>query len=206
MNRFLIILLFALTVSSLGTSRANADEQRPREPATLTDTQIDRYLNSYLPVHEMASTHWGRRQFTPTNKMLPPQGTFERAIAEMRAAGTLPDFELLLHSHGFEDFDAWLRIGQRISFAFMTLRMESLDPAGLILKRQERKNQLTSIESRRTELLKQSDASNVGQLEALDLTQRQLERGVLADKDAEALRPYFKRFDDLNKQIIERER
>jgi hypothetical protein len=154
----------------------------------------------------MAQAHWGKRQFTPPNKMLPPQGTFERAIEEMRAAGTLPDFELLLQSHGFENFDSWLQTGQRISFAYVTLRTESRDPAGLILKRQARRNDLASVKAHRAKLMAQPNASNTGQLEALDQMQKQLERGMLADKDAEALRPYFKKFEELNKQVIERER
>jgi hypothetical protein len=177
----------------------------PMDRPVLTDAQVQRYLNSYLPVQAMASEYWGKRQYTPPDEMLPPQGTFERATSEMRAAGTLPDFEILLQSHGFESFESWKQTGQRISFAYRTLRMESRNPAGLILERQARNNQLVKIAERQTELKAQRDNRSHAELEALDMMQKEAERRVLDDADAEVLRPYLPRFEQMNKEAIRRE-
>jgi hypothetical protein len=204
-RRFSVLLLALTLVSGCATQTKNI-EQPPTGQSTLTDTQVERYLHAYLPVQTMASAYWGKRRFTPPNKMLPPQGTFERAIAEMRAAGTLPDFENLLQSHGFGSFEAWKQTGQRISFAYMTLRMESRDPAGLILKRQARSEQLSMISERRAMLRTQQDNASRRQLESLEMMQKEVDREILADVDAEVLRPYRAQFDEMNKQAIRRER
>ena len=204
MTRLFSVFLLALTLASGCATQTKNIEQVPTAQSTLTHTQVERYLNAYLPVQAMASAYWGKRRFTPPNKMLPPKGTFERAIAEMRAAGTLPDFENLLQSHGFGSFEAWKQTGQRISFAYMTLRMESRDPAGLILKRQAQSKQLAMISEHRAKLRARQDKPSRLQLESLELRQKELDREILADIDAEVLRPYRAQFEGMNKQAIRR--
>ena len=197
-------LLILALVTGCATEKTSVGVT-PTGPA-LTDAQVEKYLNSYLSVQAMASEYWGKRRYSPPGKMLPHQGTFERAVSEMRAAGTLPQFELLLQSHGFEGFEAWKQTGQRISLAYMTLRMESRNPAGLILKRQALNNQLAKIAERQNELDAQQDNRNRAELEALDMMQKEAERGMLADADAEVLRPYLPRFEQMNKEATRRER
>ena len=88
MARFFSGFLLILTlVTGCATEKTNV-EVTPAGRPVLTDAQVQRYLNSYLPVQAMASEYWGKRRYTPPNKMLPRQGTFERAISEMRAAGS----------------------------------------------------------------------------------------------------------------------
>ena len=198
------VLLILAFVTGCATEKTNVGETSTRRQV-LTDAQVQRYLNSYLPLQAMASEYWGKRRYTPPDKMLPPQGTFERAISEMRAAGTLPDFELLLQSHGFESFESWKQTGQRISFAYMTLRMEARNPAGLMLKRQARDDQLAKIAERQNELKTQQNNTNRAELEALDMMRKEAERNMLAEADAQVLRPYLPRFEQMNKEAIRRE-
>lgn len=206
MARFFSGLLLILTlVTGCATEKTNVGVTPAGRPV-LTDAQVQRYLNSYLPVQAMASEYWGKRRYTPPNKMLPRRGTFERAISEMRAAGKLPELELLVQSHGFESFEAWKQTGQRISFAYMTLRMESRNPAGLLLKRQARIDQLAKTAERQNDLMPQQDNRNRAELEALDKMQKEAERSMLAEADAEVLRLYLPRFEQMNKEAIRRER
>jgi hypothetical protein len=199
------LLMILMLVTSCATEKTDPGKTPVGRPV-LTDAQVQRFLNSYLPVQAMASEYWGKRRYTPPGEMLPIQGTFERAISEMRAAGTLPDFELLLQSHGFESFESWKQTEERISFAYTTLHMESRNPARLMLKRQARTDQLAKISERQNKLKAQQDNRNRADLEALNRMQKEVERGMLADADAEVLRPYLPRFEQMNREAIRRER
>jgi hypothetical protein len=53
---------------------------------------------------------------------MPPRGTIERAMAEMKAEGTLQDFNRLFTSQGFDGYDAWRYVGQRIANAQFQIR------------------------------------------------------------------------------------
>lgn len=181
-------------------------EQVAAEHPRLTDSQVQKYLHSYPSLDAMARDYWGKRKYSPPNKMLPPQGTFERAIEEMRAAGKLPDFELLLQNHGFESFSAWQRIGQRISGAYVALRDEVRHPERAAGRGQRRDKQLALIAERRAKLLAQSDKESFEQLKYLDMAQKQVERVMLMEADAEVLRPHFRKFEMMNSEILERER
>jgi len=202
-------LIPILLLTALASACASTPETKPWTETTrptLTDAQVQKYINSYVPIQEMMSAYWGKRRYSPLNKMLPPQGTPDRAVEEMSAAGTLPDFELLLQSHGYDSVAAWKATGERIGYAYATIRMETLDPARLILQRQARQKQIASIAEHRTKLLAQGDAASRAQLQDLDIMQNQVERGLQAEADAAVLRPYFAQLDALNKDVIRRER
>jgi len=181
-------------------------EQVAAEHPRLTGAQVQKYLNSYLSVHDMASAYWGERKYSPPNKMLPPQGTFNRAVEEMRASGKLPDFEILLQSHGFESFAAWERTGQRISAAYVALRNEIRHPDRAAGRGQRRDKQLAAIDERRAKLQAKADKESLEQLKYLDMAQKQVERIMLMEADAEVLRPYFRKFEKMNQQIAARKR
>lgn len=199
-----ILLPIVLVFVTIQT--ADAVGQGPADKSPLTQSQIKKYLRSYLPIHEMASAYWGKRHYTPASKMLPPQGTFDRAIEEMRAAGELPKFELLLQSYGFDNFDAWQALGQRISFAYQLIRQGKLDPAGVILQRQAWQTQLAMIAEERAKLQAQNLPESRGRLKGLDTIERQVEREIQADADAKILRPYMKQFEELDEEVRTRER
>lgn len=181
-------------------------EQVAAENPRLTDAQVQKYLNSYPPVHAMASAYWGKRKYSPPNKMLPPQGTFERAVEEMRAGGQLPDFEILLQNYGFDNFAAWRRTGQRISSAYIALREEMSDPDELARRNRLRNRQLSAIAERRAKFLAQGDKESLERLKYVEMAQKEVERVMLVEADAEVLRPYFKKFEKMNEQILARER
>lgn len=198
------ILLAALTVACASPS---GDTQPPTTPrVALTDTQVQRYINSYLPAHAIMSEYWGKRRYSPPDKMLAPPHTLDRAVEEMRAAGTLPDFELLLQSHGFDGVEAWKATGDRIAYAYMTIRLETVNPAHLAQQRETRKKQMASIAAHRSKLRAQDDAESRTELESIDIMQKQVERSLQAEADAIVFRPYYAKFDKLNQQAIEREK
>lgn len=190
------IALVLVTAQGIDTAA-----QPPADKAPLTQRQIKKYLRSYLPAHEVVSRYWGKRQYTTPDKILPPEGTFERAIEEMRAADTLPAFERLLQSYGFDRFDAWQALGQRISFAYGLMREGKLDPASVVLQRQAWKSQLAMIAEERAKLQSRNAPESLGQLKGLDAIKRQIEREIQADADAEILRPYIKQFEELTAQV-----
>lgn len=199
-----ILLPVALVIATTQTGVAVG--QPPADKAPLTQGQIKKYLQSYVPIRERASRYWGKRQYTSPGKRLPPEGTFERAIAEMRAAGALPEFELLVQSYGFDRFDAWLALGQRIAFAQELIRQGKLDPASVTLQRRAWKTQLAMIAEERAKLQAQNAPGRRDQLKGLDTIKSQVEREIQADADAEILRPYMAQFEELNEQVRERER
>lgn len=206
MLRSFPILLLLVTFLCGCAAPVKTVEQVAAENPRLTDTQVQKYLHSYPPVHAMASAYWGKRQYSPPNRMLPPQGTFDRAVEEMRASGKLPDFEILLQSYGFESFAAWQRTGNRISGAYVALRDEIRHPERAAGRGQRRENQLASIDERRAKLLAKSDNESLAQIKFLDMAQEQVERIMLMEADAEVLRPYFKEFEKMNEKILARER
>lgn len=188
------------------TQTGEAVGQTPTDKAPLTQSRIKKYLRSYLPIHEVASRYWGKRRYTPPGKTLPPQGTFERAIEEMRAAGKLPEFQRLLQSYGFDHFDAWQSLRRRIAFAHGFIREGKLDPASVNLQRRAWKTQLAMIAKESARLQAQNAPGSRGQLKGLDTIRRQVEREMQADVDANILRPYIKQFEELDEQVRERQR
>ena len=204
-TRLILILLSAALTFACASSPDGKAQSTPVRPA-LTEAQVEKYINAYLPAHAMMSAYWGKRRFTQPNRMLPPQHTLDRAVAEMRAAGTLPDFELLLQSYGFDSVAAWKATSDRIAYAYMEIRLETVNPAQLAYQRQARKEQMASIAEHREKLLAQDDAASRAQLQDLDMIQQQVDRGLQAEADAGVLRPYYAQFDELNQQVIRRER
>lgn len=194
----LIILLGLVVFLAPSTHAENANSNhRP-----LSESQIKKYLHSYPDAHAMANAYWGKRRFSPPNLMLPARGTFERAFEEMKGAKVIRDFDNLLQSHGFEDRNAWMQIGHRISRAYMLLRLYERDPARAILKRQDRGNQLEAIAEKRQELRQVPEAQRWKQLEFLQTAQDQIEREQLAESDAEVLKPYKSKFVEMNERLL----
>ena len=199
-------ILLPVVLAIVMTQTAGAVGQPPADKAPLTPGQIKKYLRSYVPVHEAASRYWGKQRYTSPGQTLPPLGTFERAIEEMRAAGTLPAFERLLQSYGFDRFDVWQALRQRIAFAHGLIRQGKLDPASLTLQRQAWKTQLAMIAEERSKLQAQNAPGTRGQLKGLDTIKRQVEHEMQADVDAQILRPYIEQFEELDAQVRASER
>lgn len=199
-------ILLPVVVTIVLIQTVGAVGQPPADKAPLTQDQIKKFLRSYIPVHEVASRYWGKQQYTSPDKTLPPQGTFERTIEEMRAAGTLPEFERLLQSYGFDGFDAWQALRQRIAFAHGLIRQGTLDPASVTLQRQAWKTQLAMIAEERAKLQALNAPGSRGQLKGLDTIKRQVEREIQADADAKILRPYIVQFEELDAQVRASER
>lgn len=87
-----------------------------KEPP-LTKSQIERYIASYENLLNLLPKYWGDRRFTPHGIIMPHRGTIERAMVEMEAEGTLQDFHRLFTSQGFDGYDAWLYIAERVANA-----------------------------------------------------------------------------------------
>jgi len=93
-----------------------------QQTAPLTNAQIERFLTSFDAMLTMVTKYWGDRRFTPKGIIMPARGTIERAMAEMEAEGTLQDFNRLFTSQGFDGYDAWRHVGQRIANAQFQIR------------------------------------------------------------------------------------
>ena len=151
----------------------------------------------------MAQQYWGERKYTPPHKMLAPEGTFERAISEMRWAKTLPDFDNLLQSYGYADRRSWLLLANRVSQAYVVLRLRQKNPERAEMWRKARLNRMAYIENER----KKSEALPAGKrkqtLKMLRGMSNQLEQERLGEIDAESLKPFHARFKELDKYFIE---
>ncbi len=108
LHRFLI----AAAVIAAPYVSAAAGEERP-----LTKSQIERYIASYDALLNVLPKYWGDRRFTPHGIIMPHRGTIERAMVEMEAEGTLQDFHRLFTGQGFDGYDAWLYIAERVANA-----------------------------------------------------------------------------------------
>ena len=189
----IVIAVMCLAVS------AHAADQLASAPIDLNETQIRRFLNSYPPAHRMAREYWGERRFSSPKKMLDPQGTFERAFSEMRAAGKLPDFDRLLQAHGFEDRRTWLHFAYRISAAYVALRTEEQHPEVTARIRESLDVRSKNIAERRKNLANLPERLRMEELQLLDTSQARLDAEKRSMADAQLLRPfsaYFKEMDD----------
>jgi len=204
-NRLALMVFFACLTFACTHPNSDPEPSAATRPI-LTDGQVQKYINSYHLAYAMMSDYWGERRYSAPNKMLAAPHTLERAVQEMRAAGKLPDFELLLQSHGFDSIEAWKATGDRIAYAYMILRLEITNPANLVQLRETHKEQMASIAAHRLKLQTQDTTRSRTELENLDMMQKQVERGLQAEADVVVLRPHYAEFDALNKQIIQRER
>lgn len=172
----------------------------------LSEDQITRFINSYPAIHAMARNYWGKRKYTPAHKMLKSEGTFDRALTEMKWAGKLPDFDNLLQSAGFDGPTTWMKLVGRISQAHMILRLNEIDPSRVESLRERRALELASVRQRLSEAQKKSDGTPTIYLRDLRRTKIRLEQEDFAEKDAEALRPFYERFEAMNNTIKEYKR
>jgi len=191
--------ILGMTLFVACASQPKAAQKADSATAVLTDAQIKRYVISYPAIRAMASRYWGPRHYTSPNKMLGPQGTFERAYAEMDAADAMPDFELLLQSYGYDDRVSWMRINERIAYAYGMLRLSEINPAHVKHLREERMQRRKVLDAERAKIGELPEGERAGRLEALDESERSLDRDTLAERDAEVLRPYASDIEKMNK-------
>jgi len=193
--------LLLLAFLALSTVPASAEEEA--DDQVLSASQIVRFINSYPAIHAMARNYWGERKHTPTHKMLKSKGTFERAITEMKWAGKLPEFDNLLQSAGFDNRKVWMALVKRISRAHMILRLKEVNPEQLERYRQNRRRQLAEIQEKIRALQDTSDGTPTVYLGELRKSEHRLKLEGFAEKDAEALGPYYTRFEAMNNTIAE---
>jgi hypothetical protein len=162
----------------------------------LTEMQVKRFLASYLPVNAMASEYWGKRRYTKPGKILPRQGSFERAMKEMEAAGKLPEFQNLLATHGFADFETWKEMQDRISLAQREIIMEH---RGRPNKKESLLKRRHMIEKRIAEI--RENKKNLP-LEAVQRNARSeeevlkyMDKELLGLRDMETVRPFMPQFE-----------
>ncbi|MEM9683261.1 MAG: hypothetical protein AAF942_08355 [Pseudomonadota bacterium] len=194
-----LLLLVMLTFSS---SPATAQQEAMAQPV-LSEEQIMRFINSYPKIHAMARDYWGKRQYTPAHKMLKSEGTFERALTEMKHAGKLPEFDNLLQSAGFDGRETWMKLTNRMSLAYMILRLNEIDPSRVESLRERRTQELARVRQKLSEAMKKFDGTPTLYIRNLRRSRRRLEQEAFAEKDAEALRPFYERFEAMNNTIEE---
>lgn len=191
------ILGIALLVACV--PQPEAPEQIGSAPPELTAAQIERYLNSYPAVRAMASRYWGKRRYSPASRALPSEGTFDRAYVEMEAAGDMPDFELLLQSVGYNDPRSWMRLNERIAYAYGMLRLTEKNPAHLERWKAQNKERRTFLAAERAKLEEMPDGLRAERLNSLNKSEQELDRYLLAEHDVEALRPFASDIEKANR-------
>ena len=182
-----------------------AAEQQAMTQPPLTDSQITRFFNSYPAAHKMARNYWGERKYTPAHKMLDPEGTFDRAYAEMRAAGKLPDFDALLQSYGFEDRLAWKRLAVRISYAYVMLRSVQNDPVRAEQWRQWQSSRQKALDDERAKAQGLPPGQREVAIRDIDLLQHKIDEEMRGARDSESLRPYTTYFEVMDKYLLQRQ-
>lgn len=173
------------------------DQSQPKGGVPpLTEDQIKRFLASYVPVNAMASKYWGERRYTKPGKILPRQGSFERAVKEMEAAGTLPEFRNLLASHGFADFAAWRKLKERIGLAQREIVMERRgrpkDKDGLLKRRRIIEKRIAEIRENRKKMPPEAVQRNIRSFEQV---LERMDKQILGIEDMEAVRPFMPQFE-----------
>jgi hypothetical protein len=191
------ILGIALLVACV--PQPEASEQVGSAPPELTVPQIERYLNSYPAVRAMASRYWGKRRYSPASQALPSEGTFDRAYAEMEAAGDMPDFELLLQSVGYNDPRSWIQLNERIAYAYGMLRLAEKNPAHFEHWKAQNKERRASLGTERAKLEEMPEGLRAERLKSLNRSEQELERYLLAERDVEALRPFASDIEKANR-------
>jgi hypothetical protein len=181
------------------TSPPEDSEQFRSGPPDLTAAQIKRYVNSYSTVRAMASRYWGKRRYSPANQGLPSEGTFDRAYAEMEAAGDMPDFELLLQSVGYNDPSSWMRLNARIAYAYGMLRLKEKNPAHVERLKAEIIRRREFLAAERAKLEEMPEGLRAARLESLNSSEQSLERYLLAERDVEVLRPFAYDIEKVNR-------
>lgn len=163
--------------------------------APLTETQVKRFLASYVPVNTMASEYWGERRYTKPGKILPRQGSFERAVKEMDAAGKLPEFQNLLATHGFADLAVWQKMKERIGLAQREIIMERRGhpgKKGTLKRRQVVEKQIARIRENKANMPPEAVQRDIKSFEQV---LKEMDKQLLGTKDAEAVRPFMPQFE-----------
>lgn len=185
-------LLIAVAVIAALHTPATANET-----PTLTKQQVERFLISFDAMLKMVTKYWGDRRFTPHGIIMPHRGTIERAITEMEAEGTIEKFNRLFTSQGFDGYDNWKKISDRIVNAYAQIR--AMDDGGAI--QQFHPNQIKEIRRKRKALLEPDpqlpDAVRQEQQKSYDRMLAQHERWEIALRDADAVRPFLPQLADL---------
>lgn len=161
----------------------------------LTETQVKRFLASYVPVNAMASQYWGDRRYTKPGKILPRKGGFERAIKEMKAAGKLPEFQKLLATHGFADFAAWRNIKERVGRAQMEIAMDQRGRSNderFLKRRQRLERQIAEIRINKGNMPPEAVQRRI---ESVEQIIKETDKYLLAIKDKNAVRPFMPQFE-----------
>lgn len=174
--------------------------------SALTPKQVEMYIRSYEQTQAMARKYWGKRRYTKPHKILPSQGTFGRAFKEMEAAGKLHELDELVQTYSFENHEVWMKVANRITFAYMWMRLEERDPVQAKLKWQRLKAQLRGIANHRKSLEKLPPYSRKKRLAGMDQVQQQAERDMMGKRDMPALLANKAAFEELEIRARKAER
>ena len=79
------------------------------------------------------------------------------------------------------------------------LRLSEINPAHVKHLREERMQRRKVLEAERAKIGELPEGERTGRLEALDESERSLDRDTLAERDAEVLRPYASNIEKMNK-------
>lgn len=157
----------------------------------LTEKQIKGFLTSFVPVDAMAAKYWGKRRYTKPGKILPRQGSFARALKEMEAAGTLPEFQNLLAAHGFADYAAWRKLRERVGYAQREIIMKQRGRPNddkLIKQRQKIEQKIAEIRENKSNMPPKAVQRSVG---SFKLILKHIDKQLLGIEDMEAVRPFM---------------
>jgi len=192
----------ALLAAMLLAASATHADQNAMTPPRLSADQIKRYFNSYPAAHNMAQKYWGKRKYTPPHKMLRDEGSFERAVSEMRWAGVLPDFDSLLQSYGFENRTSWLNLSNRVSHAYVILRLRQHNPDRAKMWQQARTTRMAQLEEERQKAQSLPAGDRKRMLNTLRHMENELEKERLGEIDASSLQPFSSYFKVMDRYLI----
>lgn len=171
----------------------------------LTEEEVERFVGSFMSVTVMASEYWGERRYTKKGKILPPKGSYERALKEMKAAGKLGDFEKLLTSHGFDDLAAWKKMKDRFAIAQRNIVMEqrgNSDARERILKRRRGlEKYIAKVKENKENLPPEAVQSRIRSFE--DVLE-DMDKELVSFEDTDAVRPYMELFATIYAETKER--
>lgn len=166
-----------------------------RSASPLTEDEVERFVSSYLPITLKASEYWNERKYTKYGTDLPPKRSYERAAAEMEAAGTYSEFQEILESHGFGNFEEWMSLKHRFALAQLAIasehRGQPINSERYLKRRRMAEKQIEKIQENKEGLPpKEVEARVISYQVFVD----SLDEKLRSVEDAETLRPFTERF------------
>jgi hypothetical protein len=111
----------------------------------------------------------------------------------------MPDFELLLQSVGYNDPRSWMRLNERIAYAYGMLRVAERNPAHLEKWKAENKKRRAFLAAERAKLEEIPEGLRAERLESLKRSEQELGRYLLAERDIDALHPFASDIEKANR-------